>query len=79
MNQRDTTDSARKLLVQIYREMPVSAKTMRIFDAYQTGRILAMAGLRDSHPDVSEERIWLLWARRHLGDELFQKAYGGIG
>ena len=78
MKPRDTTEDAQKVLVQIYRKMSVCAKTKRIFDAYQTGRMLAMAGLRDSHPDMSEKQIWLLWARRHLGDELFQKAYGAL-
>ena len=78
MKQKDTTDIAREVLVQIYRKMSVSVKTLRIFDAYQTGRILAMAGLRQLHPGSSEREIWRLWARRHLGDELYEKAYGGI-
>jgi len=28
-----------------------------------------------SHPDASEEKVWHLWARRHLGDELYEKVY----
>ena len=78
MKQKDTTDNAREVLFQSYRKMSVRVKTMRIFDTYQTGRILAMAGLRESHPDATEEQIWYLWAKRHLGDELFQEAYGAL-
>ena len=76
MRQTDTTDEALEVLVRIYRQMPVSAKTRRIFSAYRTGRILAMAGLRESHPEATEEQIWYLWARRHLGEKLFNAAYG---
>ncbi len=76
MKPKDTTDNAREVLFQSYRKMSVRVKTMRIFDAYQTGRILAMAGLRESHPDATEEQIWYLWAKRHLGEKLFNSAYG---
>ena len=75
MKQKDTTDEARIVLVRIYRRMPVSAKATHIFEAYQTGKILAMAGLRQSHPDATEKQIWYLWAKRHLGEKLFNKAY----
>jgi hypothetical protein len=29
-----------------------------------------------ANPDASEEQIWHIWARRHLGDELYEKVYG---
>ncbi|MBN2456005.1 MAG: hypothetical protein JXB29_05635 [Sedimentisphaerales bacterium] len=78
MKQKDTTDDARKVLVQIYRRMSVEAKTRRIFDAYRTGRILAIAGLKESHPHATDKQIWYLWAKRHLGEELFNNAYGKL-
>ncbi|MHC4394762.1 MAG: hypothetical protein ACYS1A_03835 [Planctomycetota bacterium] len=79
MKQRDTSENAQRVLVQIYRDMPVSTKTMRIFEAYQTGKMLTMAGLRESHPDATDKQIWRLWAKRHLGEKLFNEVYGDSG
>lgn len=76
MEQNDTSEQAREVLVRIYHEMPITDKVRRIFESYQTGRILAMAGIRELHHGVSEEQVWHLWARRHLGDELYERAYG---
>ena len=73
---KDTTENARKLVVQLYRQMSVCEKATRIFEAYNTGKMLAMAGLRQLHPDATKEQIWRLWAKQHLGETLFDKAYG---
>jgi hypothetical protein len=78
MDAKDTSPDARKVLVDIYRKMPTTVKALRIFQAYQTGQILSMAGIRESHPQVSEKQIWYLWAERHLGKELFKQVYGVI-
>jgi len=78
MNKRDTNRDAWEVLIDICRQMPTSIKTMHIFEAYQTGRILAMAGLRESHPHANEKQIWYLWAKQHLGEELFFKVYGTL-
>ena len=43
----------------------------------QQGKMLSMAGIRMANPDASAEQVWHLWARRHLGDELYEKAYEG--
>jgi hypothetical protein len=56
--------------------MPPHIKTRRIFDAYHMGRVLAIAGLRQSHPTAGAKEIWQLWAKRHLGEALFNRAYG---
>ncbi len=78
MKQDDTSKQCQEILVELTRKMPLSAKVRRIFDMYETGRVLSMAGLRQLHPDVGEAGIWRLWARHHLGDELYEKAYGGF-
>jgi hypothetical protein len=40
------------------------------------GQQLAMAGLRQLHPEADENQIWHLWAKQHLGDELYEEVYG---
>jgi len=76
MNLKDTSPEAQSVQIEIYRRMTVAEKTRRIFDAYNTGRVLAMAGLRERYPVASEKKIRQLWAQEHLGKELFQQVYG---
>ena len=78
MGIKDTTKQANQVLLGIYRGMSSSSKGDLIFDVYRTGRELAMAGLRESHPQASEKQIWYLWARQHLGEKLFKEVYGAV-
>jgi hypothetical protein len=78
MNARDTSPEAQQVLISLYRKMSPEVKFKRIFEAYQTGKMLAMAGLYDRYPNASEKKIWHLWARQHLGDELFREVYGAV-
>ncbi len=76
MSKTDTSRESMEVLVGLYRQMPPEQKLRRVFDAYAMGRRLAMAGIRDRHPDWNEQQVWREWARRHLGEELFEKVYG---
>lgn len=78
MNSPDTSPQAQQVLIELYRKMPPDIKFKRIFEAYQTGKMLAMAGLRERYPDAGEKKIWYLWAKQHLGDDLFEKVYGEV-
>ena len=78
MNPSDTSEEARKVQIQIYRSMSPAQKAALVFDAYETGKTLKMAGLRLLHPEASQKRIWHLWARQHLGQELYNEVYGEI-
>ena len=77
MNASDTSPEAEKILCRLYRNMTIARKAQLVFSAYRMGKMLSMAGIRMDHPDASEEQIWHLWARRHLGDELYEKVYQG--
>jgi hypothetical protein len=72
----DTSPEARRVLHDLYRRMPLGRRLELAFDMYDTGRLLAIAGLRMRHPDVNEEELQRLWARQHLGPELFERVYG---
>jgi hypothetical protein len=78
MNERDTSPEAQEVLIDLYRKMPPAVKVRRIFSAYQTGKILAMRGLMLLHSDASIRHIWYLWAKEHLGEELFKQVYGAV-
>ncbi len=72
----DTSPEARRVQYDLYRQMPLGRKLELVFDMYDTGRLLAMAGLRMRHPGASEGELKQLWARQHLGQELYERVYG---
>jgi len=77
MSLDDTSAEAEAILCRLYRNMTIAQKAHRLFSAYRMGKMLSMAGIRMNHPDASEEQVWHFWARRHLGDELYEKVYRG--
>jgi hypothetical protein len=72
----DTTPEARRVQYGLYRQMPAAQKMHLVFDAYRTGQMLAIAGIRMQNRTLDEGQLWRIWARRHLGPELFDKVYG---
>lgn len=60
----------------LYRRMSAGRKLTLVLGMYDTGRRLALAGLRLRNPAASEEELWRLWAQEHLGPELFESVYG---
>lgn len=76
MISRDTSKESADIVTEIYRKMSPSKKLGLIFRAMHTGQRLAMAGLRQRHPEAGEQEIWHLWAKQHLGEELYHEVYG---
>ena len=76
MISRDTSRDADELVAQLYRQMSPVKKWRLIGDAMRMGQQLAMAGIRQLHPQANEDEIWHLWARQHLGEKLYQAVYG---
>lgn len=60
----------------LYRRMSPAEKLGLVFSTYEAGRELAIAGLRTRHPQADADELWRLWARQHLGADLFEAAYG---
>lgn len=71
----DTSVRAQEISCRLYRNMTAAQKAQRVFSAYRMGKMLSIAGIRVKYPDASDEEIWHLWARRHLGDDLYRKVY----
>ena len=72
----DTSPEAQRVLYDLYRRMSPARKFELICDTYEMGKQLAMAGLRMRHPNATEDELRRLWARQHLGPELFEEVYG---
>ena len=75
MAANDTSAEAEAILCRLYRSMRPAEKARRIFSAYAMGKKPSMAGIRTGNPGASEEQIWHRWARRHLGNELYEEVY----
>ena len=78
MKPEDTSLEAEEVLIGILRRMSPAEKMKRIFSLCRMGKDLAMAGLRYRYPHAGEKQIRLLWAKQHLGDELFKQVYGDM-
>lgn len=75
MEKTDTTPQARQVQLDLYRRMSPARKFELVFDAYRTGQLLSMAGIQMQCPSAGEHDIWHIWAKRHLGEELYNKIY----
>ncbi len=80
LNKTNLTDTPRDILeiqYDLYRRMSPAKKIGLVFDAIRTGQQLSMAGIRMQYPKANDDEIWHIWAKRHLGEELYNKVYGG--
>ena len=75
-DRQDTATDPASVQHDLYRRMSPAEKLGLVFSTYEAGRELAMAGLRTRHPQADAGELWRLWARQHLGAELFEAAYG---
>jgi hypothetical protein len=73
---QDASEEVRRFRDQLNRRMTVQQKIGMIFSIYETVKQMTMAGLRFRNPGASERQIWHLWARQHLGSDLYEKVYG---
>ncbi len=76
MSPNDTSPDAEAVMTELYRRLSPGEKLLRVFEAYQTGKSLTLAGLAMRHPQVSTEQLEMLWKRQHLGTTLFTEVYG---
>ena len=75
MKPSDTDSQAQEVLIRLIREKSFAQKIHDVFDAYHTGQQLAMAGIRQRHPQATDQDAWNTWAKQHLGP-MFEKVYG---
>lgn len=73
----DTPKEILEIQYALYRKMSPAKKIELIFDAYRTGQLLSMAGIRMQYPSANDDEVWHIWAKRHLGEGLYNKVYGG--
>jgi len=72
----DTPEEILEIQYNLYRRMSPARKIELIFDAYRTGQLLSTAGIRMQYPNTPEKELWHIWAKRHLGKDLYNEVYG---
>jgi hypothetical protein len=72
----DTPQEVLEIQYELYRKMSPAQKIDMVFDAIHTGQALSIAGIKMQHPKANDDEVWHIWAKRHLGDELYNKIYG---
>ncbi len=78
MELSDIRKEAGQVLLRLIREKTYADKVYEVFDAYNTGRLLATAGIRQRYPEATDQEVWEKWAQQHLGAVLYKEVYGDI-
>ena len=76
MKSSDTQTEANRVLIQLIRNKTYADKVREVFDAYSTGRLLAMAGIKHRCPEATDQEVCEQWAQQHLGSTLYKEVYG---
>lgn len=72
----DTPKEVLEIQYDLYRKMTPAKKFRIICDAYRFGQSLARQGIRMRYPDATDKQVKQIWAKEHLGKELYDKIYG---
>jgi hypothetical protein len=72
----DTTPEAERVLVEMARAMPDARKIDQVFDLIEAIRRFGMIGLRNRHPEASEEELKKRMAAIVFDRETVVEVYG---
>jgi len=74
----DTSPEAEAILFRLWRETPTWRKFELLDGLNRTARQLALAGLRQRHPNASREELHRRLATLILGEELATQVYTSL-
>ena len=72
----DTSPEMRRLLFKLHREASDLKKSQLMDNACEMVRELQIDGIRERHPDASDEEVKRRLADLLFGEELAEKAFG---
>ncbi len=72
----DTSPEARAVQDEILRKLTPADRLQIVSDLTVGIQNMAFAALRQEHPDLSDDEIWLILAARRLGDDVVRRVYG---
>jgi hypothetical protein len=74
----DTSPEIERLQLELMRDAPVWRKLELVGQMFESMKVLALAGLRQRHPQAEEAELRRRLADLLLGPELAQRAYGPL-
>ena len=74
----DTDPEAERVQIEIFRQMPAWRKIQLVDEANQLARQLALAGLRQRHPEAGPEELRRRLMGLFLGEEMATEVYGPL-
>lgn len=74
----DTDPEAERVQIEIFRRMPAWRKIQLVDEANQMARQLALAGLRQRHPEAGPKELHRRLMGLFLGEELATEVYGPL-
>jgi hypothetical protein len=74
----DTTREAAWVQIEIYRRMAPEKRLRQALEMSEFARMVSASGVRQRHPDYTEEQVRLTVVRYCVGDDLFSQAYPGV-
>jgi hypothetical protein len=74
----DTTPEAAAVQLEVFRRMSDDRRLQLALQMSNTLRRLAADGVRERHPDYSEDQVRLAVIRLTAGEELFRQAFPGV-
>ncbi|MBN1661560.1 MAG: hypothetical protein JXA93_24415 [Anaerolineae bacterium] len=72
----DTQPEIEQMQIELLRQMPIARKFELVAQMHETGRILALTGLRHRYPNDSPAQLRRRLADLILGEELATRVYG---
>ena len=74
----DTTPKARLVYEESLRRKTPEESLRIAQELTLAGQQIAFAGMRERHPDLSDDDIWLKLAVLRLGEDVVRKVYGRV-
>lgn len=74
----DTTPEVERLMVEAYRRMTPAQRLAKVASLNASIRAVALAQLREQHPEASERELKLRLFARSADPELFARAFGEL-
>ncbi len=71
----DTTPQARAVQIETLRRMGIAGRAAMTFELTRALRQTVRAGIRQRHPDYTQEEVHLALMRLTLGEELFHEVF----
>jgi hypothetical protein len=71
----DTTLEAFRVQCDIFSRLTPTERLRRTFDLMDFAERLSAAGIRQRHPEYTDEQVRVALIRMRLGDELFKRVY----